>query len=225
MPNLRPGWACLANQFGYNAYLLDTIDNGRSARAPDEFRADANIEHRTAKEVWTNFRFGSVGGFEARQVFKGGQFPMDHFDSLVASQVSRRRTNDKAEARGISDAIKMIGECMIIAHSHGAALIMDGLNDSQSRDIILQNVKRMVLVEPGPTSSAKHLPAMLPTLVLWGDNLRNDNRWQRIAKSFEEAAMNIVHLPDMELYGNSHFPMSDNNTDEVFSVTINWLKG
>ena len=223
-PDLRPGWACLANKFGHDAYLLDTVDNGRSARAPDHCRSDSPIEHRTAKEVWTNFRFGAVDDFEQRKAFEGGQFPIEHFDALLASQVSRRRTNDMIEAQGIEDVLEKIRKCFIIAHSHGAALVMDILGKLELQDDAGSHVQKLVFVEPGPTSNAKHISRNIPTLVLWGDNVKDHKIWPKIAEPFERSHAEVLHLPDVGVYGNSHFPMSERNSDEVFELIIKWLK-
>ncbi|KIV99382.1 uncharacterized protein PV09_08927 [Verruconis gallopava] len=223
-PDLRPGWSCLGNDQGYDTYLLDTVDNGRSARAPDHIRPDAHIEHRTAKELWTNFRFGEADKFDSRKPFNDGQFPVEHLDALVASQTSRRRTNDQAEARGIVDVLAKIGECWLIAHSHGAALVMDALGNPALRTTVLGNVKRMVLVEPGGTSSAKNLTQEIPTLVVWGDYIDDHDRWPKIMKPFKTSSAKMLRLPDLGIRGNSHFPMSDKNSDHVFKIVLDWLE-
>jgi pimeloyl-ACP methyl ester carboxylesterase len=223
-PDMRPGWACLANDMGYDVFLLDTVDNGRSARAPDHIRNNAVVEHRTAKELWMRFRFGPFEKFDARQTFLDSQFPIQHFDTLVASQTSRRRSNDDVEARGVADALKTLGECLVIAHSHGAALMMDILGITNLQDSVLQNVKRMVLVEPGGTSSAMHLTEKVPTLVVWGDYVDIHEAWPRISKPFDDSAAEVLRLPEINIKGNSHFPMSDKNSDEVFGVIVKWLE-
>lgn len=223
-PDLRPGWLCLASDMGYDAYLLDTVDNGRSARAPVGVRGDdAELEYRTAKEMWLRFRFGPLDKFEEREVYPTSQFPVEHLDSLVASQTPRRRSNDEVEARGIAEVLKIVGECLVIAHSHGAALLMDMLGTFELRDSVLDNVKRMALVEPGGTSNAQHLRGEIPTLVVWGDYIDEHEAWPEIARPFDNCAAQIMRLPDVGIHGNSHFPMSDKNSDEVYKVIEKWL--
>jgi pimeloyl-ACP methyl ester carboxylesterase len=217
-PDGRPGWAVLASEAGYPVYIIDTIDNGRSQRAPDAFRATAGtMEHRTAKQIWDRFRIGPAEGFDGRKVFEDGQFPIEAFDMLVGGQAGRRRGNDMVEARGIVDAINKIGECEVIAHSHGAALMMDVL------DKVKHHVKQLALVEPGGTSAAGNLTTDVRTVVYWGDYLDTVAAWEKIAASFNNEPVEVVKLPDIGLKGNSHFPMFDRNSEQVFKVILKWL--
>lgn len=217
-PDGRPGWAVFASQAGYHVYVLDTIDNGRSQRAPDELRAAAgSVEHRTAKQIWDRFRIGPADGYDARRVFEGGQFPVEAFDTLVGGQSARRRNNDELEAKGIVDAISKIGECDIIAHSHGAALIMDVL------DKVSHLVRDLALVEPGGTASAGNLISSVRTVVYWGDYLETVPAWAKIAAPYNTTPTEVVRLPEMGVKGNSHFPMFDRNSDQVCKVILKWL--
>src|ERR1700753_1865485 len=217
-PDLRPGWACLASQLGYEVYILDTVDSGRSPRAPDSFRNQAIVEHRTAKETWDRFRFGPLDGWEERNLFAESQFPVEYFDALVASQIARRRSNDEVEAKGIVDAIKIIGECWIIAHSHGAALILDIISE------VKDHVKKMALIEPGGTSAAHKLIKDVPGCVLWGDYLDMHAIWPKISKPFDESPAEIIRLPDRGIRGNTHFPTCDKNSDDIFNIVRKWLE-
>lgn len=217
-PDGRPGWAVLASQAGYDVYLPDTIDNGRSQRAPDDFRkAAGKIEHRTAKQIWNRFRIGPTDGYDARRVFEGGQFPVEAFDGLVGGQSARRRNNDEVEAKGIVEAITKIGQCEVIAHSHGAALVMHVL------DRIGHLVQQLVLVEPGGTASAGNLIPGVRTAIYWGDYLDTVPAWVKIAAPYDTTPTEVIRLPEIGVTGNSHFPMFDRNSDDVFSVLLGWL--
>lgn len=217
-PDLRPGWAPLAARLGYEVYILDTIDSGRSGRAPDHIRGDAEIEHRTAGEMWSRFRFGALDGFENREAFKESQFPVEYYDALVGAQCARRRTNDVIERKGIVDVLKVLGECWVIAHSHGAALMTEIISE------VGHLVKRMAFVEPGGTSIAQNLLKEVPTMVFWGDYLDSHEGWIEIVKPFDEAEAGTVRLPELGIRGNSHFPMSDRNSDEVFEIVMKRLE-
>lgn len=216
-PDLRPGWAVLAAEAGYHTYILDGVDSGRSQRAPDSLR-QGESEHRTVKEMWDRFRFGPPEGFEKRKLFSGGQFPVEGLDFLLGSQTSRRRTIDGVETRGIIDAIQAVGECWVIAHSHGGALMIDALQD------VKHLVKKLTLIEPGGTSLAEKLTDEVPTLVVWGDFIDGHYAWMKYAKMFEKAPVETMLLPQIGLPGNSHFPMSDLNSTEVFKHVLKWLE-
>jgi hypothetical protein len=216
-PDRRPGWAVLGAEAGYHVYVLDGVDSGRSQRSPDSLRKGP-IEHRTAEEIWDRFRFGPPDGFEARKPFPDSQFPVEALDTLVGSQASRRRTTDEVECRGIIDAIRDVGECMIVAHSHGAALVIDALPEVEHL------VKKLALIEPGGTSLAGKLTGKIPTLVVWGDYITGHYAWSKYVRLFEDAPVETMELPKLGLTGNSHFPMSDRNSSEVFYQILGWLE-
>lgn len=217
-PDLRPGWAVLSAETGYHTYILDGVDSGRSQRAPD-FLREGPSEHRTVKEMWDRFRFGRPEDFDERKPFPGSEFPVEALDALVGSQTSRRRTIDEVEIRGIIDAIRDIGECWVIAHSHGAALMIDALQD------VKHLVKKLALIEPGGTSLARKLTDEVSTLVVWGDYIVGHYAWAKYARMFHKTPVETMDLPKLGLPGNSHFPMSDRNSSKVFKLILGWLEG
>jgi len=218
-PDLRQGWALLAARAGRHVYVLDGVDHGRSARAPDAER-QGDAEHRTAKEVWERFRIGTHDRFAERQLFEGSQFPVEWFDSLLRVQSVRRRTTDEVERAGIVDAIKALGKCVdVVAHSHGAALLQEAMVLEEVRPLL----NRVVLVEPGGTADAKLLDGEVKTLVVWGDYLQSHAAWKLIVEPFSKASVQNLHLPKQGIRGNTHFPMSDRNSDAVWGEIEKWL--
>ena len=78
----------------------------------------------------------------------------------------------------------------------------------------------------------------IPILVIYGDNLpETDERpelyeWTRRlhlmrkwAKMLNDLGgdVTVVHLPEVGLHGNTHFPMSDLNNQEVAKLIYKWL--
>jgi pimeloyl-ACP methyl ester carboxylesterase len=220
-PDCRPGWACDANHLGYHAYLLDTVDHGRSQRAPDQQRM-GEVEHRTAKYVWERFRIGSAEDFEERKPFEGSQFPVEDFDVLIAGQAARRRNNDEIETRGVVQAIRKLGVCHIIAHSHGAALVMACLNE------IKNHISHLVLVEPGETSNPGYLTGQVPTLVVWGDYIETASIWTKLQTQYKRRPtrpVDSLNLPGVAgIKGNSHFLMIEKNSSEIFDKIVDWME-
>lgn len=221
-PERRPGWGPLAAQepFCRPVFLLDSVDHGRSQRAPDELRRGP-VEHRTPMEMWRRFRFGPVDGFQSREAFDGSQFPLDHLDVLVSMQAARRRTTtDDVEARGVGDAIKEIGPCAVVAHSQGATLTLMALaGDEEVRRL----VQKLVLVEPAPTVKLPVSGTLPPTLVVWGDFVMGHDGWRETMLHLRALDAEVWELPRMGVTGNSHFPMSDKNSDVVGSMILQWL--
>lgn len=219
-PDRRLGWAALAagEQFCRPVFLLDTVDHGRSQRAPDAAR-QGDVEYRTPLQMWGRFRFGPPDGFESRKAFEDGQFPLDHLDSLVSMQAARRRTGDELELRGLVAAIKEIGTCDIISHSHGVALAVKALDsDEQARRL----VRKVVLVEPGSTTElpTSELP---PALVVWGDYIREHEGWKDTMAYLGGLKAEVWDLPLLAIKGNSHFPMCDRNSHQIGDMVLRWL--
>lgn len=220
-PDSRPGWAPLAASLGHAVYILDLVDYVRSARAPDSER-DGEVEYRAAKEVWERFRIGPLEGWEERRGFEGGQFPVEGFDALVAGQVPRRRNGDEVEARGLSEAIERIGECLVVAHSHGCVVMQLALGEEGVRE----RVRKLVCVEPSMVGAGDRVCESVDTLVVWGDNLEGEMGWKAVAERYERNAPQRTEtcwLSERGIKGNSHFPMCDRNSDVVWGVIQEWL--
>jgi pimeloyl-ACP methyl ester carboxylesterase len=239
-PDRRPGWAVRASEAGFHIYSLDGVDSGRSQRAPSPLRS-GSAEWRTAGEIWARFRCGpqlevdsssgtgedrrpegketSSAALERRVPFEEGQFPVAELDGLVAAQAVRRRTVDEIEGAGIVDVLEEIGECVVVAHSHGAALMLEVLEK------VRHLIKMLVLVEPGETGVASKVREDIPTFLVWGDHLDEYEVWPRIAKPYEDVkGLEILKLPEIGIKGNSHFPMSDLNSDDVWKQILDWIQ-
>ncbi|KAK7537894.1 Alpha/Beta hydrolase protein [Phyllosticta citricarpa] len=222
-PDRRPGWAHLAAHAPFNrpVYLIDAVDYGRSQRAPEALRL-GDIEYRTAKDMWQLFRFGPLDRSAAREPFPNGQFPLAHMDDLLSMSAARRRTGDAVECAGIAAALREIGPCHVVAHSHGGALMLrmlDG-NDEQAKRL----VERLVLVEPWPVmlNSERKMPR---TLVVVGDHV--EGHWlaeELVERCQRLGAEQLLHLPTVGVVGNSHAPMCDSNSDEVGRLILEWLQ-
>ncbi|MCJ1329032.1 hypothetical protein MMC10_005709 [Thelotrema lepadinum] len=230
-PDRRPGWALLATRAPHlrPVYLIDAVDSGRSQQCPSGLRS-APLEHRTAEEMWERFRFGppqDFNGDSAKAVpYVEAQFPMQAYDALVAGQSARRRGYEQyqAEIQGLRDAIKEIGQCQIIAHSNGAATTHVALQDGT----VAKLVNKFVMIEPGfpATADSEAVPLETRTLVVLGDYLERYDFWEDLIKKWKAVIdSESLRLPDKNLRGNSHFPMSDRNSDQVFEKIIQWLNG
>lgn len=211
-PDRRPGWAILACNSGLHVYLTNGADSGRSMRVPDRVRR-GGIEHRSASEMWTTFRFGHAGDFQARKSFLGCLFDIDHLDALVASQAPRRRNTDDIETTGIINVIKELavdGPIDTVVHSHGGTVLVQALKAVGVRPM----VRTAVLVEPATTDTSCVADSRVVTV--WSDFIEQESRWRGIKNAWVNAEWDDLVLPDSGVKGNSHFPMSDKNSDEVF---------
>lgn len=80
----------------------------------------------------------------------------------------------------------------------------------------------------------------IPMLLVYGDNIPETKSdipeldiWRirlRLAKLWAEAVnryggdVTVIHLPEIGIYGNTHFPMSDLNNIETADIMSKWLK-
>jgi pimeloyl-ACP methyl ester carboxylesterase len=217
-PDRRPGWAQQATNAGFHVYLADAIDLGHSQRAPDSVRTGP-VEHRDALYVWTRFRIGNEIGWHAREAFAGSQFPVAAFDALIAGQAARRRNTDDVEGRALVQAIREIGPCIVVAHSHGAGIVVERIGEVEGL------VKAMVLVEPGEMAKASGLRGVeMPVLVVWGDYLDEVEVWPRIRRPYKEIeGVDVLDLPRRGIRGNTHFPMCDLNSQAVWNMMQEWI--
>ncbi|KAI9699530.1 MAG: hypothetical protein M1820_007161 [Bogoriella megaspora] len=246
-PDTRLSWAHLASSLGHPTYLLDAPDHGRSSYAPPAIRTEqghGEPEWRTARQLWGRFRFGpdTEEAFEKLIPFEGSQFEAlgayekrrEWFEGLARSQMVRRWDMDEEEARGIRDAVRMLGgRVWVVAHSHGAAMAMKalGMDEEVGEDgdgFRMRNVvERMVLVEPGATSVSRPWLVELDAtacVVVWGDYLEGHAVWHAIVKAYtDKGQVDNLMLPRRGIKGNSHFPMSDKNSDVVWKAIYDWL--
>lgn len=218
-PDRRPGWAVLACREDRHVYIMDGVDSGRSQRAPDSVR-EGGIEYRDTKQIWDRFRFGPLNGWEERKPFDDSAFPVNYLDQLVATQAGRRRTTDEIEAKGVVDVVRELavdGKIDVVAHSNGAMLL------SKALDEVADLLRKIVLVEPGPKTKASSLLGRPKALVVWGDYIDGHAMWTPLKSAMAGTKAEELLLPSVGIKGNSHFPMSDRNSDEVWKRISQWL--
>lgn len=218
-PDRRQGWAVRAAEQGRHVYVMDGVDSGRSQRAPDHIR-DGEAEWRDAKQMWERFRFGPVEGWAERRGFPGSAFDVRYLDRLVAMQAVRRRDTDITEGQAIDKVLQELasdGPVDVCAHSHGAALL---IQISQDVKHLLNDV---VLVEPAATSGTNFACDKYLPLVVWGDFIEESEIWTPIKKMFDKSRTEAMTLRDLGIYGNSHFPMLDDNSNVVWDKISDWF--
>lgn len=77
-------------------------------------------------------------------------------------------------------------------------------------DAITENVKGKVNIHPDPGQEQ------------WRAALTMEKLW-RDAVNKHGGDVTLVHLPEIEIMGNTHFPFSDLNTHEIASLMSKWL--
>ena len=62
-----------------------------------------------------------------------------------------------------------------------------------------------------------------PSLNFWRTALNTARQWAKVVNA-HGGDVTIVHLPEIGIKGNTHFPMSDLNNVEVANELSTWLK-
>lgn len=228
-PDGRDGWLWRFLQAGYDVLVSDAVERGRSgwARFPEVYR-EAPV-FRTKHEAWTTFRIGPRYASDPtlRMAFPGQRFPVDHFDYFANQWVPRWPGHDGMILNAYTELVDRVGSCHIVAHSQGAGFAAEIARRRPD------SIKSVVCVEPGGMPEPSPATKLPPHLIVWGDFIEESgshwigyrNQAERYLKTIKDAA--IVHtldLPAKGITGNSHLPMMDRNSDDVFDRVLHWLR-
>lgn len=176
------------------------------------------------------FRIGPEAGYDSdarrRRPFAGQQFPVEAFDIFAQQWVPRWTGHDAMAAAAYDALIQRVGPCIVVAHSQGG-----GYATAAARRHPL--VRAVVAIEPAGVC-ADERPAPQPHLIVWGDHLQDspevwwsyrssaNGYWQDASAAGLPYAS--LDLPRRAIRGNSHFPMLDRNSDQVFAEVLHWLE-
>lgn len=228
-PDGRPGWLWRFLQAGYDVYVSDAVERGRSSWAmfPQIFKEDPVF--RTREEGWKTFRMGLTYDEDppARHVFEGQLFPVKDFDDFTKHWVPRWPGHESIILGGYEQLVRQIGDCIIVGHSQGAGFAIETARRFPD------SVQAVVAVEPGGMPQDMPTVQMPPHLLVWGDHIEaagtHWTTYRSQADAYLAAAKDLMRarvldLPKAGICGNSHFPMMDINSDVVFEQVDAWLK-
>jgi pimeloyl-ACP methyl ester carboxylesterase len=230
-PDGRPGWLELALRDGFDVYVSDAMERGRAAPPPDAVNG-MDVVFRPKELSWDVFRMGPVGGYAtdpaARQIFPGQRFPMAAYDTLARQFVPRWPALVDRVKRAYRAYLERFPECIVMAHSQGGGMAIE------TTLAVPGHAKALVLVEPSgaPDFDDVGANADIPHLVVWGDFFAQSPRWQEYRAEVERyldavtaagGRVNVIDLPAMGIMGNSHCPMMDDNSAEIWRMVSDWL--
>jgi pimeloyl-ACP methyl ester carboxylesterase len=231
-PDGRPGWQQFFLKSGMDVLVPDQVERGRSnwSRFPQIFPSTPLF--RTAQEAWTLFRIGTIYDTDPakRVAWPGGQFPLGGYNDFVASFAARWTTTDALAQAAWDQLIDRECPCVLLAHSAGSGFaIREALRAPEK-------IRALIVIEPSaaPNPSTIDIARLkgIPMLFVWGDHLDDHPDWKRIVVNptkFQEgmaaqgARMDIVHLPERGITGNTHMIMLDRNSDQVAGIIRDWL--
>lgn len=228
-PDGRPGWLWRFLQAGYNVLVSDAVERGRSSWAMFPQIYKEKPVFRTKQEGWTTFRIGLrySSNIGERHVFPLQQFPITHFDEFACQWVPRWPNHEPIILAAYEALIEKIGPCTVVGHSQGAGFAAE---IARRKPHIIRQV---VAIEPGGMPNTISEVPLPRHLVVWGDHIEpSGSHWtgyRRQADNYFSAIQNhtetvVIDLPEKGILGNSHFPMMDVNSDEIFELVKDWLQ-
>ena len=234
-PDGRAGWLVHALAEGRDVIVTDAAERGR-AGIPHPALVFGEPVFRPSELAWTGFRIGPESGYgpdpSARRAFPGQAFPTEAFDVFCRLFTARwpgfAAAIQDAYAALIAD---MLAPPVIVAHSEGALYALDVAAQDGSA------IAGLVLIEPAgapPETPARGLARLagLPMLAIWGDHFRHHARWRLLRARFDGLAdrlaagggqVETLDLPASGIPGNSHFPMMDRNSEQIWERIAAWI--
>ena len=227
-PDGRPGWLQRFVGAGIATYVIDATERGRAGFSCHEGVWPGPPIIRSDEEAWSLYRFGEPAGFADRIAYPGQQFPVEALDALTKATVPRWPANGPRLLAGLEAAVDRIGPCVLLGHSQGGGLAMSA---ALSRPDL---VRSCLLVEPHGLAQEMSEQAVRERglLLVEGDYFAGNAFWQELSASARTAldawrqaggAVEILALPERGIFGNSHMPMMDHNSDAVADLLIDWL--
>jgi pimeloyl-ACP methyl ester carboxylesterase len=233
-PDGREGWMNMFIRKGWDTYVSDAVERGRSGFASPDVWSDAPI-FLNYQDPYERFRIGAgAGSWNAdpgkRKLLPGNQFPVEAYDNYMRQSVPRWLSTDKAAVDGYLALVDKVCPCVLLVHSQGGQF---GLRVAEARP---EKIKAFVLVEPATSGSVAKAAALksIPLLTVQGDYVDEHPRWAAYKKQISEygaalqaagGSFEMITLPDVGIKGNSHMLMQDKNNAAIADVIQKWLVG
>ena len=230
-PDGRPGWL---NEFllqGFAVYVIDNVERGRSGFCAVEGVWEGDPIPRTLDEAWDIFRFGPPDGYKTGATFQGQRFPVQALEAFQKQFVPRWTSTSNAQIRGIGDALRKIGPCVLLCHSQGGFLGSRAAieNSNCIRAVICAEASGWPLLENIKFEAVDGKP----WLVLLGDFIEQSERWREAKKETQTVCEKInsvggkaelVSLPEIGFPGATHMFMMDENSADIAQWIGDWIK-
>ncbi|AWV04977.1 esterase [Burkholderia sp. JP2-270] len=232
-PDGRPGWLHHFLEAGYDVYISDAVERGRSGwNAFPDIYADAPL-FRTKNEAWDMFRLGEKDGYHTNHALRVSHpetlFPLESFDQFACQWVPRWADHEMLTMSAYRSLLEKIGPAIVIGHSQGGGFALKAAQECP------ELVWATVALEP---SGAPDMNASAgkshPHLIMWGDHIHTHRIWAGYRKTVDRyvsqlrehsTTVEVIDLPKEGVRGNTHFLMMDRNARTLATRVIDWLDG
>lgn len=242
----REGFADMFLRKGYGVYLVDQPGRGEAGQTSKPGQITATPDDQT---WYTQFRIGLYPNMNV-----GVQFPKDSLSIDQFYRMMTPNTGNVDEAtivNALSAVFDKSGDCILLTHSaSGVPGWKIAIKNEHVKAIVSYEPGGFVFPEgevPDNNRGGAGIPlndfmrlTKIPIVVYFGDfipqqetNAPSLNFWRNVLITARQWAkvvnahggdVTIVHLPEIGIKGNTHFPMSDLNNVEVANLLLAWLK-
>ena len=231
-PDGREGWLNMFVRKGWDTYVSDAVERGRSGFAsPDVWQGEPIFLNY--QDPYERFRIGQgEGSWNAdpatRRPSPGTQFPVEAYDNYMKQSVPRWLSTDAAVIKAYVELVDKICPCVLIAHSQGGYF---GFKVAEQRP---DKFKAIIAVEAASAGDVKKAAALkdVPVMMMFGDHVDEHPRWAAYKKTDLEYGdaikaaggnVDVVVLPEIGIKGNSHMMMQEKNNAEIADVIAKWM--
>jgi len=232
-PDGREGWMNLFIRKGWDTYVSDAVERGRSGFASSDVWENDSPIFLNYQDPYERFRIGQgPGSWNAdpakRKPMPGTQFPVEAYDNYMKQSVPRWLSTDKAVVAAYVALVDKVCPCVLMTHSQGGHF---GFLVAEQRP---DKIKAIVAVESASAGKIAEAPKLknVPVMMLFGDYVDQHPRWAAYKKTDTEYAnaitaaggnAEVVSLPDLGIKGNSHMLMQEKNNAAIADVIEKWL--
>ena len=232
-PDGREGWMNLFVRKGWDTYVSDAVERGRSGFASADVWENDSPIFLNYQDPYERFRIGQgAGSWNAdpakRKPMPGTQFPVEAYENYMKQTVPRWLSTDKAVVDSYIALVDKVCPCVLLAHSQGGHF---GFLVAEQRP---DKIKAIVAVESASAGKVADAPKLkdIPVMLLFGDYVDQHPRWAAYKKIDTEygnaikaagGSVDLINLPDIGIKGNSHMLMQEKNNAEIADVIQKWL--
>jgi pimeloyl-ACP methyl ester carboxylesterase len=247
-PDGRPGWSSFFLRAGHSVFLVDQPRRGEAGATAkmtsdgflDAWAADSK-GYKPGDQAWyTHFRIGRVlpGRYEGSQ-FPEGEEALNQF--LRQGTPNTGDYEEKLFGKTLGDVLADVRrrtglKSVYVTHSQGGRV---------GWATPVENIAAIIAIEPGGTPEPGGeqfnalLAAKVPVLVYFGDYIDNGPQdimstgfWQTVlnqCRAFAEqyvkdgGVADVIHLPERNIHGNSHFMFQEMNNKDIADHIEGWL--
>ncbi|MCW5690578.1 MAG: esterase [Pseudolabrys sp.] len=233
-PDGREGWLNMFVRKGWDVYVSDAVERGRSGFASHDIWP-SEPAFLNYKDPYERFRIGQgEGSWNAdpakQRPIPGTQFPVEAYENFMKQTVPRWLSTDDAIIAAYVALVDKICPCVVLMHSQGGSF---GFKVAEKRP---DKFKAIVAVESASAGVIANAPALksVPVLMLFGDHVDTHPRWaayKKIDVAYADAVraaggkVDFVSLPDVGITGNSHMLMMEKNNAAIADLIDKWLVG